>query len=217
MMSWRNTMFYGIQPTNQQAKFLDAVENPSKKVIIVDAKAGTGKTTLSVAIARILGMKLVYVFAPVQEKVMGFRPGDQKTKEKEYLPPLRDALLKINEKPAQAIASEEDMNGGKFGNSKAWVYPMSHIFLRGCNIENAIIVIDEAQNYTKTELKKILTRIHDSCKVILIGDTFQCDLPNPKLSGFERVKQVYGPKRFTATIRLTKNFRGKISQTADEI
>jgi phosphate starvation-inducible protein PhoH len=85
------------------------------------------------------------------------------------------------------------------------------------NIEDAVVVIDEAQNMTKHELKKILTRCHDSCLVFVIGHQFQIDLKNPSKSGFEPYLEHVEKTDIATICTLTKNFRGKISNWADSI
>lgn len=76
--------------------------------------------------------------------------------------------------------------------------------------------IDEAQNLTKKELRKILTRIHDSCHVFLIGDPDQCDI-DPKKSGFVAYLNHYSTESYAQICELTKNFRGRISAHAESL
>jgi predicted ribonuclease YlaK len=86
--------------------------------------------------------------------------------------------------------------------------------MRGGNIKNAIVVIDEAQNLTKDELRTILTRIHDSCHVVVMGDFKQCDIDQKK-SGFLHYLEHYRTESYTLVCELTKNFRGLISAHAE--
>ena len=176
-------LFFGLGPklTDEQRIYVDSIFD--NQVTIVNAPAGSGKTTLAVGAAKILNQPLVYIFAPVEEKKMGYRPGNQKEKEMEYYQPLVDALLEIGEFPDKVIFDPETMDTSKNGN--AWVYPKSHIFARGTNIKDSTVIIAESQNFTRGELKKVLTRIHDSCTVIIEGHTGQNDLPDPNKSGFE--------------------------------
>lgn len=214
-MSWRDTMFYGLKLTEEQAIYADSIER--SRMTIAEAKSGTGKTTVAVGMAKIIGKPLLYVFNPTEEDKMGFRPGEQEDKEEVYLQPLKDALLAIGENPMQAIRPKaKDEHKQKF-SSHAWVEAESHIFRRGTNIKGYTIIIDEAQNWTKHDLKKLLTRIHDDCTVIVIGHTGQIDLKNPKLSGFSRVIEHFSTKWYCRVVKLTKNFRGELSQDADEL
>lgn len=215
MTSWRDTTFFGMigTLTEEQKIYLDAIQNPEKRLIIVNAPAGTGKTTLAVGMSYILGKGLLYLFNPTEENTLGYTPGEKEEKERKYLGPLKDALLKINQNPDKAIISERELTRSK----QAWVIAKSHVFERGTNIEGTTVLIDEAQNWTKKDLKKILTRIHDNCKVIVIGHTGQIDLPDPSLSGFTRLIEVFKDKPYAQQIKLTKNFRGILSQDAEAI
>ena len=208
-------MFFGLGPklTDEQRIYVDSIFD--NQVTIVNAPAGSGKTTLAVGAAKILGKPLVYIFAPVEEKKMGYRPGNQKEKEMEYYQPLVDALLEIEEFPEKAIFDPETMDTSKNGN--AWVYPKSHIFARGTNIKDSTVIIAESQNFTRGELKKVLTRIHDSCTVIIEGHTGQNDLPDPNKSGFEPYIKHLQDEWWVKVCVLTKNFRGRLSTKADSL
>ena len=208
-------MLFGFEPklTEEQREYVDSIFD--NQLTIVNAKSGTGKTTLAVACAKIIGKPLVYIFAPVEEGKMGFRPGTQADKEEAYRQPLLDALLEINEVPAKVVYDEENMEGMKHGH--VWVYPKSHVFARGTNIKDHTVIISESQNFTRGELKKVLTRIHDSCTVIIEGHTGQCDLADPRKSGFAPYIEHFRNKRYAKVIELTKNFRGRLAQDADEL
>lgn len=214
---WRDTLFFGMRSklTNEQETYLDAIFD--SKITFVNARSGSGKTTLAVGASKLLNQPLVYIFAPVEEDKMGFRPGDQREKEAEYLQPLKDALLEIGENPMQAIHDPEVTEKAKNGVDDSWVFPMSHIFARGTNIKNATVIITESQNFTRGELKKVLTRIHDSCTVIVEGHTGQCDLEDPRKSGFEPYIKHFDEEEYVSAVELTVNFRGEISRKADEL
>lgn len=210
-----HNLLFGFAPklTEEQRIYVDSIFD--NQMTIVNARSGTGKTTLAVACAKIIGKPLIYVFAPVQEKAMGFRPGKQSEKEAEYYQPLIDALLKINEVPAKVMYIEENPDALKAGH--VWVYPKSHVFARGTNIEECTVIIDEAQNFTRGELKKLLTRLHDTAKVIMIGHDGQIDLPDPKKSGFAPYIEHFANEPYCKTVELTKNFRGRLAQHADDL
>lgn len=211
----KDNMLFGFEPklTQEQRTYVDSIFD--NQLTIVNARSGTGKTTLAVACARIIGKPLVYIFAPVEENRMGFRPGGQSEKEREYLQPLKDALLEINENPSQSIYDEDNPEAMKSG--KHWVYPRSHIFARGTNIKDSTVIISESQNFTKGELRKVLTRIHDSCTVILEGHVGQCDLVDPSHSGFLDYIDHFRPKNYAQICELNWNFRGRLANDADEI
>jgi phosphate starvation-inducible protein PhoH and related proteins len=211
----KNNLLFGFEPklTDEQREYVNSIFD--NQLTIVNARSGTGKTTLAVACAKIIGKPLVYIFAPVEEKRMGYRPGSQTEKEREYLQPLKDALMEINEPPEKVIYSEENIEAQKAGH--VWVYPMSHTFARGINLKDKTVIIAEAQNFTRGELKKVLTRIHDSCTVIIEGHDGQCDLPDPKKSGFVPYIEHFRDEPYCKVIELTKNFRGRLAQKADEL
>lgn len=209
-----NNLLFGFGPklTEEQREYVDSIFD--NQLTIVNARSGTGKSTLAVACAKVIGKPLVYIFAPVEEGRMGFRPGSQNEKEREYLQPLKDALLEINENPSQVIYDDENIDVIKAG--KAWVYPRSHIFARGTNIKDSTVIIGESQNFTKNELRKILTRIHDSCTVILEGHTGQADI-DPKSSGFSPYIEHFRNKHYAKVCELNWNFRGRLANDADSI
>ncbi|MGZ9868131.1 PhoH family protein [Priestia endophytica] len=210
----KDNMFFGLKLTNEQQEYADSIFD--NQITFVNAKAGTGKTTIAVACASIMQRELVYIFSPVEEKALGFTPGTVEAKELKYTVPLRDALLKINEDPSRVIESEENIENMKNGNT--WVKAMSHVFARGINIDgNKLVIIDEAQNFTKGELKKVLTRIHNSVKVVVIGHELQCDLPDPKKSGFIPYLKHFENQDYAKTCELSINFRGELANHADQL
>ena len=211
----KDSMFFGFadKMTEEQRRYVDSIFD--RQLTLVNAKAGTGKTTLAIAAAKIIGKPLVYVFSPVEEKRMGYRPGNQREKEAQYITPLTDALYEIGEDPAKVIYDPENVEAQKRG--QVWVFPMSHVFARGTNIKGKTVVIGEAQNFTRGELKKVLTRIHDDCHVIIEGHTGQNDLPNPDKSGFAPYIELFRDEPYAQVCELTVNFRGKLAQKADEL
>ena len=213
-----NTLLYGLreQMTKEQETYVESILNNS--LTFVNASAGSGKTTLAVALAKYLwetrGQKMTYIFAPVQERSMGFRPGTQEEKELEYLQPLFDALHEVGEQaPKLLLEHEDNIDSQKEG--KSWIDAKSHIFARGINLKGRTIIIDEAQNFTRGDLKKVLTRISDDCTVIVIGHTGQNDLPASATSGFEPYIKHFEDEPYVGVCKLTKNFRGQISTKAD--
>lgn len=204
-------LFYGLKLTEEQKEYADSICD--KLVTFVQARAGSGKTTVAVGTARLLNKPVHYIFPTVQEKALGFTTGDQKAKESKYLTPLIDALIAIGENPMQALVSD-DPNKQKKGTG--WVNAYSHNYMRGGNIKDAIVIIDEAQNLTKPELRTILTRIHDSCHVVVCGDWKQCDI-DPKKSGFIPYLNHYSTQSYSKVCQLSKNFRGVISSHAETI
>lgn len=211
----KDSMFFGLADklTDEQREFADSILD--NRLTITNSPSGTGKTTIAIACAKLLQRDLVYVFSPVEEDKIGFTPGSVQEKEAKYIQPLIDALLEIGENPQHVIYDEENLAHLK--NGKVWVYPKSHIFVRGMNIKGKTVIIDECQNFTRGELKKLLTRIHDDCKVIMIGHSLQCDLKNPSKSGFIPYIEHYKDESYVKVCNLTRNFRGELAQHADKL
>ena len=205
-------LFFGINLTDEQRAYADSIFD--NKITFVNAKAGTGKTTIAVGCSKILGKPLVYTFSPVEEGSIGFTPGTVEEKESKYITPLLDALEEIGEDARFALKSE---NNPEMINDNAWIEAKSHTFLRGSNIKNSTLIIDESQNLTRGELKKVLSRVHDSTTVIVIGHDGQNDLKNPSKSGFVPYLEHFKDEPYAKVCVLTKNFRGDVAKHADEL
>jgi predicted ribonuclease YlaK len=215
-----SNMFFGIKLTEEQKIFRDAIFDDNCNIVFCNAAAGTGKTLIAVASAKLLVSSgkyngLTYVFSAVQESTLGYSTGSIEEKESKYLSPLHDALITINEIPEKSIISNCANTQKK--NSYAWVKAKSHTFMRGINIDREIIVLEETQNMTIHEIKKILTRCHDSSKIICIGHVGQIDLRNKSHSGFERYINHFADKEKCSICTLTQNFRGWVATHADQL
>lgn len=212
--------FYGMTLNEEQKVFANAIWNPENLIVFCDSKAGTGKTTIAVGIANMLvqyGLYngIVYIAAPVQEEKLGYMPGDLNDKVSLYFDPLYQALIKLNINPNTAI-NQLSIDNQK--NGTGYIDAITHVFLRGQNFENKVIICEESQNLYCDELKKVLTRIHDNCKTIVIGHTGQCDLyHNPEHSGFAPYIEHFRNESYAQVCTLTKNYRGKVSTHADEL
>lgn len=215
MASWNDGIFFGFghKLTDEQKRYLDCVQH--KQLVIVNAKSGTGKTTVAVGAAKLRQKPLYYLFNPVEEDSLGYTPGSPFAKESKYFQPLKDALIAIDENPDQVIFNPDAEH--RVVNKCAWAHAQSHVFMRGTNLSDSTVIIDEAQNWTIPMLKKALTRIHDDCKVIVMGHLGQIDLPDPSLSGFARLMQHFSDKPYAAFCELTKNFRGVLATHSDEL
>lgn len=229
-------LFFGLNLTDEQRIYANSYYD--NLFTGCHAVSGSGKTTVAIGVAKLSGKELHYIFPTVEEKALGFSSGDIKAKESKYLTPLHDALIEIGENPMSAIFNPlahieelEEMIENKLNQKKnkykiknpvykkegsPWVHAYSHNYMRGGNLKDCYVIIDEAQNLTKKELRKILTRIHDSCHVVLMGDPNQCDI-DPKKSGFMSYLMHYDGQPFAQICSLSKNFRGLISAHAETI
>lgn len=213
--------FFGLDLDEEQIKFRDAIWDKNIDIVFCDSVAGTGKTTIAIGTASLLVkynvfQKIVYLVSPVQEGKVGFRPGDTDKKLAPYYSPLYDIAPDVDINPFEDISvCTEDWNNQGSG----YIDCMSHIFLRGRNIKSdTILVIDEAQNIYKDEMKKILTRVQDGAKVIVIGHSGQCDLyNNPQNSGFVPYLNHFKGQERCAICALKNNHRGWVSRFADTL
>ena len=213
-----NTFYKMILDADQQA-FVDAIKDPAATIVFCNAAAGTGKTTLAMGAANILVKDkrndldgIVYIVSPYGEQKQGYLPGSYTEKSEVYFEPAYQAMIEVDMNP-NAVVYNESMVNKKRG--EAFVKLLTHTFLRGTNLENKVVILDEAQNYTVAELKKVLTRCHDNCKVIVIGHTGQVDIREH--SGFARYMEHFDGQERCRVCRLTTNYRGWLSTYADQL
>jgi phosphate starvation-inducible PhoH-like protein len=154
-------------------------------IIFAIGPAGTGKTYTAVALAvRALKNKLVKKIILTRPAVeagesLGFLPGDLKEKIDPYLRPLYDALDDMI--PADKL-------GYYMQTRVIEIAPLA--YMRGRTLDNAFIILDEAQNTTDLQIKMFLTRIGSNAKAIITGDLTQIDLPKNQKSGLEKATRI---------------------------
>jgi PhoH-like ATPase len=153
----------------------------------------------------------VFIFPTVEEASLGYRPGNTMEKEADYLEPLHDALIKIKEVPHQAISSDISEKNGT-----AWITARSATFMRGINLDNKVVIIDECQNMSIPIIKRIISRCYDNCKVIITGCNAQTDVPISK-SGFKQL--IDHMENFEGAIKcdLPISYRGKLAMYIDKL
>ncbi len=182
--------------TRNQKRLVESSEGHD--VVFAIGPAGTGKTYTAVALAvRALKNKLVRKIILTRPAVeagenLGFLPGDLKDKVDPYLRPLYDALDDMipHEKLDQLISTRV-----------IEVAPLA--FMRGRTLDNAFVIMDEAQNCTVGQLKMFLTRLGPSAKCIVTGDLSQIDLPRNVTSGLRRSLDILGDVEGIGVVRLT--------------
>lgn len=166
-----------------QAKYLQAIKNNSLTFGI--GPAGTGKTYLAVAMAvasyKAKMVEKIVLTRPAVEagEKLGFLPGDLGQKVDPYLKPLFDALIEMMGLEVYTRLMEKGV---------IEVAPLA--YMRGRTISNAFIILDEAQNTTKEQMKMFLTRIGEGSRVVVTGDVTQIDLPYGKKSGLVEASQI---------------------------
>ena len=212
-------MFYHMTLDEDQIAFVEAIKDPEKTIIFCDAPAGTGKTTLAMGAAQILVQDkrndlegIVYIVSPYGEQKQGYLPGSITEKSEVYYEPAYQAMIEVGMNPHVDVCSES-MTSKKKG--EAYVKMLTHTYLRGTNLQKKVVILDESQNYTVPELKKVLTRCHDTCKVIVIGHTGQIDIRGG--SGFARYLEHFDGHEKCEVCKLTTNHRGWLSTYADAL
>ena len=173
-----------ISPKTQNQKiYIDAIRN--NDIVFGNGPAGTGKTYLAVTMAVSAlatgEVKSIILTRPAVEagEKLGFLPGDLAQKVNPYLRPLHDALNDLlgTERAADLIEQEV-----------IEIAPLA--FMRGRTLSNAFIILDEAQNTTKEQMKMFLTRIGFDSRAVITGDSTQIDLPVKTQSGLLQAKQI---------------------------
>jgi phosphate starvation-inducible PhoH-like protein len=159
-----------------QKKYLDAIRDCD--IVFGVGPAGTGKTFLAMAMAvsslQRKEVKRIVLARPAVEagEKLGFLPGDMAEKVNPYLRPLHDALYTMMEYEQAAKLMER---------GTIEVAPLA--FMRGRTLDDAFVILDEAQNTTSEQMKMFLTRIGFGSKAVVTGDITQIDLPSGRVSG----------------------------------
>ena len=212
-----NDIFYGFVLNEYQQKFVDAIMSDEHNFILADATAGSGKTLLAVACANLLINRdnryksAEFIFPVIEEGTLGYRPGDTKSKESDYLEPLYQALTKCNIIPGQAISSDISEKNGT-----AWLEAHSATFCRGVNYEKQVVIIDEAQNMSVPILKRVISRCYDNTKVIVLGCQAQTDIPINR-SGFKQLIDHMEGYEGYIKCELPISYRGKLAMHIDKL
>ncbi len=179
-----------------QQKYLKAIEKNT--ITIGVGPAGTGKTYLAVAEAvaafRAKEVNRIILTRPAVEagERLGFLPGDLQNKVDPYLRPLYDALFDM-------LGPETYTKYLERGNIE--VAPLA--YMRGRTLDDSFIILDEAQNTTREQMKMFLTRLGFGSKIVITGDITQIDLPHDKVSGLKDAVRVLEQVEDIAICRLS--------------
>jgi phosphate starvation-inducible PhoH-like protein len=179
-----------------QKTYVEAIGK--KTITLAIGPAGTGKTYLAVAAAvaafRDKSVNRIILTRPAVEagERLGFLPGDLQSKVDPYLRPLYDALFEM-------LGAETYQKYLERGNIE--VAPLA--YMRGRTLDDSFIILDEAQNTSREQMKMFLTRLGFGSKIVITGDITQIDLPPEKTSGLKEAMRVLDNVEDVAICRLT--------------
>ncbi|MCC8064951.1 MAG: PhoH family protein, partial [Clostridiales bacterium] len=182
--------------TAWQSAYVNAVQKHT--ITLGVGPAGTGKTYLAVAAAvaafKSRQVNRIILTRPAVEagERLGFLPGDLQSKVDPYLRPLYDALFEM-------LGSETFEKYQERGNIE--VAPLA--YMRGRTLDDSFIILDEAQNTSKEQMKMFLTRLGFGSKIVITGDITQIDLPRETASGLKEAMRVLRGVEDIAICRLT--------------
>jgi PhoH-like ATPase len=212
---------WNINSRNKEQAFaMDLLMDPDIKIVSLIGRAGSGKTLMAIAagLQQTIGMRAEYnhysrliVSRPVQPlgKDIGFLPGTMQEKMLPWLMPIQDNLKFLM---GDKTSLEMYMEKGKI-EIEALTY------IRGRSIANAFVIIDEAQNLTKHEIKTIITRIGDGTKIILTGDIEQIDniYVNETSNGLAHAIESFKQYPIAGHVTFKKGERSELATLASKV
>ena len=198
-----NFRLNNVSFTEKQKKFFSLCNKKESKITFVSGPAGSSKTFISVYTAlRFLSqdrdLDLIYVRTIIEsaEKGLGALPGDLNEKFNPYMIPL---IEKLNEILPESNTSKNDLiDGGR-------IEAMPINFLRGVSWKDKIVILDEAQNATFTQIKMFLTRLGNNSTMVINGDPSQVDLAKSKESGLYETTKILKDIKEIKTINFDHN------------
>jgi len=213
-------MCWGIQPINiQQAFAMQSLMDPEIDLSILLGAAGSGKTLIALACAlemvieeqRFNKIIVTRSTPPVAEDI-GFLPGTEEEKMTPWMSSINDNLEAMHEQ------DERPQSSVKYAIEKANIQFKSLNFIRGRSIQNAIVLIDEAQNLTPQQLKTIITRCGKGTKMVCLGNLAQIDSNylTPLTSGLTYIVERFRNFEGAASVHFEGIFRSRLAEYAEE-
>jgi len=215
-----NEHIWGIRPRNaQQSMALELLLRDDIPLVTLIGKAGTGKTLLALAAGLmqtedLQNYKKLLVARPIVPvgKDLGYLPGEKDEKLRPWMQPIYDNLeyLFNTKKPGELDAILAGMGS---------IEVEALTYIRGRSIPEQFIIIDEAQNLTRHEVKTILTRVGDRSKIVLMGDPEQIDHPylDEYNNGLTYVVEKFKDQKISGHVKLIKGERSSIAQLAADL
>lgn len=215
-----NEHIWGIRPRNaQQSMALELLLRDDIPLVTLIGKAGTGKTLLALAAGLmqtedLQNYKKLLVARPIVPvgKDLGYLPGEKDEKLRPWMQPIYDNLeyLFNTKKPGELDAILAGMGS---------IEVEALTYIRGRSIPEQFIIIDEAQNLTRHEVKTILTRVGDRSKIVLMGDPEQIDHPylDEYNNGLTYVVEKFKDQKISGHVKLVKGERSSIAQLAADL
>tara|TARA_R110002167_G_scaffold23038_6_gene81995 strand:- start:5171 stop:6556 length:1386 start_codon:yes stop_codon:yes gene_type:complete len=210
---------WGIKPLDiPQGLAIDALTDPSIDLCIINGAAGSGKTLLALAacLEQVIEHKrynkiIVTRSTPPLAEDIGFLPGTEEEKMTPWLSAIQDNLEAMHE------GDELPHSSIKYTIEKANIQFKSLNFIRGRSIQDALVLIDEAQNLTPSQLKTILTRCGKGTKMICLGNLAQIDSNylTPLTSGLTYIVECFKDYKGSATIHLQSVVRSALAEYAE--
>ena len=210
---------WGIKPLDLPQSFaIDALTDPNIDLCIINGAAGSGKTLLALAacLEQVLEHKrynkiIVTRSTPPVAEDIGFLPGTEEEKMTPWLSAIQDNLEAMHE------GDEQPHSSIKYTIEKANIQFKSLNFIRGRSIQEALVLIDEAQNLTPSQLKTILTRCGKGTKMICLGNLAQIDSNylTPLTSGLTYIVERFKEYEGCATIHLESVVRSSLAEFAE--
>jgi PhoH-like ATPase len=212
----------GIKPKNaEQAFAMHALMNENIRLVSIQGVAGTGKTLLALACALENRSAFRQIFLarpiiPLNNKDIGYLPGDIKAKINPYMEPLWDNL-KFIQSQFKETSKENQRIKELVDTEKLMVTPLAYI--RGRSLSNIMFIVDEAQNLTPLEIKTIITRAGEGTKIVFTGDINQIDTPylDAQSNGLSYLIDRMRNQPLYAHITLEKGERSSLANLANSL
>ncbi len=213
---------WGIRPrTPYQNCAMELMLSEHIDITTIQSEAGFGKTFIALACALRLVLQKprqfdkIFIFKPAVEigEKLGYLPGDEKDKIAPYMRGIIDLVIKLhNRRPANALFVDPEAASLDLNPKKIEIVSLN--FIRGLNIENAVVIIDEAQNLSRYQTRALLTRMGENVKCFALGDTNQVDNPylNSQNNGLNwMVKKFKGHRNYGHIVLHGSRSRGPIT------